>query len=120
MFDDKFMQLLQAGGPEVQAEFFLRFLEDLRATRHGIVTAASNSDWQGINHNSHILLSLAGTIGATTVYDMAKHLNTQSTLQIGTKNATLPYPLELVRETDALIQKIVTYSESHFAKRAHK
>ncbi len=123
MFDDKFVQLLHAGSPEMQAELLLSFLEDLRASRQGIVTAALNSDWHGINHSSHVLLSLAGTIGAATAYDMAKHLNAQSELHLGTEtavNATAPNLAELVRETDDLIQKIATYSQSHLAIRSFK
>ena len=72
-FDEqRFTALLDLAGEDTAAELALRLDEDL--TNVGLALT-SGQDKVMLHAQSHILLSIAGTIGATRVFDLAKRLN---------------------------------------------
>ncbi len=72
-FDEKmFVALLDLAGHKTAAELTQRLDEDL--TDVGLALTRT-VDPIILHAQSHILLSIAGTIGATRVFDLAKHLN---------------------------------------------
>lgn len=60
-------------GPDTAPELVQRLDEDL--TRVHAALCAGKGDRAVLHAQSHILLSIAGTIGATLVYELAKRLN---------------------------------------------
>ncbi len=72
-FDEqRFTALLDLAGEDTAAELAQRLDEDL--TNVGLALT-SGQDKVMLHAQSHILLSIAGTIGATRVFDLAKRLN---------------------------------------------
>lgn len=75
-FDEKrFAALLDLAGEDTAAELTQRLEEDLTNVGLALTNA---QDAVMLHAQSHILLSIAGTIGATRVFDLAKHLNALS------------------------------------------
>ena len=69
---ERLAALLALAGEVTAAELTQRLDEDL--TSVGLALTGSQ-DCLMLHAQSHILLSIAGTIGATTVFELAKHLN---------------------------------------------
>ena len=75
-FDEqKFAALLDLAGQDTAME--LTQLLDADLTNLDMAMKAT-VDPVALHAQSHILLSIAGTIGATRVFDLAKHLNTMT------------------------------------------
>ena len=73
--EERFAALLDLAGQESAAELTQRLDEDLTNVDLALTKAA---DPVVLHAQSHILLAIAGTIGATRVFDLAKHLNALS------------------------------------------
>ncbi|MBC7739158.1 MAG: hypothetical protein H7245_18560 [Candidatus Saccharibacteria bacterium] len=77
-FDEhKFAALLDLAGLDTAMELTQRLDEDLTNLD---VAMKATLDPARLHAQSHILLSIAGTIGATRVFDLAKHLNTMTNI----------------------------------------
>jgi hypothetical protein len=74
--DDKFAALLDLAGPEMATELTERLDEDL--TNVGLALAKAHGDRAVLQAQSHILVSIAGTIGATKLFELAKHFHAQT------------------------------------------
>jgi len=73
---DIFDGLAEAIGPEAMAELLEKVAADLLATRSRLERALAGADKAEIRAATHILISVAGAIGAMRVQGMARELNT--------------------------------------------
>ncbi|EEW24519.1 ATP-binding response regulator [Rhodobacter ferrooxidans] len=67
--------LLQLAGPATARELLTRLDADLAATRTQLARAASGPDWPSLRAQSHVLIALAGTVGADPLHRSAVALN---------------------------------------------
>lgn len=67
--------LLDITGPELAVELLARLTEDLIATQDLLETGALQSDWKRLREGSHVLISLAGSVGALSLQAMSENLN---------------------------------------------
>lgn len=72
---NRFDALLQAAGPEGRAEFLTHLLADLRSVAQKLQDAVERSDPMQVRAQTHILISLAGAVGADRLQDLAESLN---------------------------------------------
>lgn len=78
VFDqERFAALLDLAGHDTAIELTLRLEEDLTRVGLALAAAMAQADRDALHTQSHILLSIAGTIGATQVFELAKRLNAQ-------------------------------------------
>lgn len=68
-------QLAAAIGPEGMAELLLRLEEDLASVGKGIARGLARGDMAELRANSHILVSVAGAVGALPLQQDAEALN---------------------------------------------
>jgi hypothetical protein len=73
--EERFAALLGMAGQETAVELTLRLDEDLTRAGQAMQEAATRADQAAFRAQTHILLSIAGTIGATQVFDLAQRLN---------------------------------------------
>jgi len=62
-------------GPGLAAELLARLTEDLTATQDLLKTGAAIADWKRLREGSHVLISLAGSVGALSLQAMSENLN---------------------------------------------
>ncbi|MFQ5622539.1 MAG: ATP-binding protein [Paracoccaceae bacterium] len=67
--------LVDAVGPDSMAELLEKVAEDMESVRAGIGEGAAAADPSQIRANTHILVSVAGVIGATKLQSLAESLN---------------------------------------------
>jgi two-component system, OmpR family, aerobic respiration control sensor histidine kinase ArcB len=65
-------------GPEAFSELLGKLLEDLRSVRRGISVAGPKGDLPLVRARTHVLISVAGAIGATRLRLLAQNLNTRA------------------------------------------
>lgn len=71
-------RLRQIAGPEAAVELFLRIEEDLSIARAGLARAVSSRDLEAVRAHSHVVIALAGTVGAGQLHADAVTLNTMA------------------------------------------
>lgn len=97
----RFRRLLDLAGPDHAGELLARLAEDLETTRQTAATAAGHLDWPALRGASHVLISLAGSVGALSLQSMSEQLNTAATDH---DTPALPMLMPgLLAELDALI-----------------
>lgn len=74
--EDRLACLLKMAGPDVAADLLARLVDDLHHVERGLVQAGTGPDWQGLCDQSHVLISLAGAVGAVPLQTRAEALNT--------------------------------------------
>ncbi len=62
-------------GPESMGELLDKVVEDVADVKAGLIEGAKHQDSQKIRSNTHILISVAGAIGATSLQSLAERLN---------------------------------------------
>jgi len=67
--------LLDLTGPDLAVELLARLTEDLLATQDALESGAANADWKRLREGSHVLISLAGSVGALSLQAMSETLN---------------------------------------------
>jgi CheY-like chemotaxis protein len=67
--------LLSTIGPDSMGELLEKVVEDVAGVKSGLVEGTANADHQLIRSNTHILISVAGAIGATSLQVLAERLN---------------------------------------------
>ncbi len=67
--------LLELTGPELGPELLARLTEDLTTTEGKLDLGAATADWKLLREGSHVLISLAGSVGALSLQAMAERLN---------------------------------------------
>lgn len=75
MDGDRFDSLLQAAGPEGRVEFLTHLLQDLRSVAGILARAVAGRDASEVRAQTHILISLAGAVGADRLQELAESLN---------------------------------------------
>jgi CheY-like chemotaxis protein/anti-sigma regulatory factor (Ser/Thr protein kinase) len=72
---NRFEAILQAAGPSGRGELLDHLLQDLRSVQDALQQAVQVNDTATTRAQSHILISLAGAIGADRLQNMAEALN---------------------------------------------
>ena len=72
-----FRRLLTRAGPEAP-ELMRRLRADLRDVAEGLTAGFANADRLALRKHSHVLLAIAGTIGAQPIHRLALDLNLRS------------------------------------------
>lgn len=70
-----YLALEKSIGPETMNELLSKVLEDLSSVREGFVAGIKSSDERSIASSSHVLISVAGAIGALSTQHDAQSLN---------------------------------------------
>lgn len=102
----QFQELLQMAGPKMAAELLDHLQKDLRAAERGLLAASHGPDWQEVRRQTHVMIALAGTAGASFLHQLAQAINTlahQPVPDRGTFQTLLPQALE---QLDMLIHFI--------------
>ena len=101
----RFQRLIDLAGPAMADTLLAHLGDDLARCRSmalaGDGSISGQHDWDALRESSHILISLAGSVGALSLQGMAETLNTAAHGQDGT--ATRALIPTLVGELDALI-----------------
>ncbi|MDO9523933.1 MAG: response regulator [Gemmobacter sp.] len=70
-----FERLMEVAGPESGPELLRRLQEDLRHVERRTVAALSDPDWSELRSQTHVLIALAGAVGAQRLQHCAESLN---------------------------------------------
>ncbi len=70
-----FQRLMDLAGPEMVTELLDQLILDLAAVNARILAAGPELDWPALRDQSHILIAVAGVIGARNVQTDAETLN---------------------------------------------
>ncbi|AZL58634.1 hypothetical protein EI545_07160 [Tabrizicola piscis] len=97
----RFQRLIDLTGPALAGTLLLQLADDLDRCRTLALTGAEDLNWDALRESSHILISLAGSVGALSLQAMAETLNTAAHGQDAT--GTRQLTPGLVAELDALI-----------------
>ncbi len=71
-----FDRLMEVAGPDAAPELLRRLLEDLRHVERQAVRALAETDWPELRAQTHVLIALAGAVGAQRLQHRAEALNT--------------------------------------------
>ncbi len=74
-----FETLMSIAGAESARELLDRLLADLSRAERGLVAALSEGDMAALRSDSHILISIAGAVGAERLRSLAEDLNVAAT-----------------------------------------
>ena len=97
----RFQRLLDLTGPAMAGTLLLHLADDLARCRRLALSGADGQNWDALREGSHILISLAGSVGALSLQAMAEALNTAAHAK-DQSSAPSVIP-DLVTELDALI-----------------
>lgn len=75
---DRFDRLMAMAGPTHGQELLQRLGADLESVQHRLTAALVPPDWADLRAQSHILVALAGAVGAVRLQHMASALNTMA------------------------------------------
>jgi len=67
--------LLRMAGPDIAPALLRQMQADLAEVRATLAPAITTQDWTALRAGSHVLISLAGTIGAMRLHGLAIDLN---------------------------------------------
>ncbi len=70
-----FVGLLELAGPDIAPEMLAQLTEDLRMQENGLPDAIAARDWAAVRSRTHVLLALAGSVGANALYRRLRMLN---------------------------------------------
>lgn len=62
-------------GPDFLSEFLEKVVLDFESIKKGLAKAEANADYVEWRNQSHILISVAGAVGATMLQSLAQELN---------------------------------------------
>ncbi|WP_435257946.1 hypothetical protein ACSBLW_17850 [Thioclava sp. FR2] len=96
-----FDRLMQIAGPETAPSLLQQILIDLGTIRDGLNSSAPALDWMDLRNQSHVLISIAGSLGAERLGGLAEDLNRLANRSDAQQlNTILP---TLFAELDALL-----------------
>ncbi|MEZ5733783.1 MAG: response regulator [Paracoccaceae bacterium] len=72
---ESFDHLMEIAGPASARELLDRLHKDLRRTEHGLISALAAADAASVRAETHVLIALAGAVGATRLQALAQALN---------------------------------------------
>ncbi len=70
-----FDRLIDIAGPAAAAELLMRLHTDLRRTERGLVAGLAEGNADAIRADTHVLIALAGAVGAARLQTLAQTLN---------------------------------------------
>ncbi len=76
---DRFQRLLDLIGPSETPAFLTQLAQDLSGCADTIARGATRNDWESLRAASHVLISLAGAVGALSLQSLAEQLNVAAT-----------------------------------------
>ena len=100
----RFQRLLDIAGPSMAGTLLRHLLEDLANCRTIIGTGAKGPDWDALREGSHVLISLAGSAGASSLQAFAEAMNIAA--QGHDKAAAASVMPSMLGELEALITLI--------------
>lgn len=106
--------LMDLTGPDLAQELLVRLGEDLSGTLTALEEGAAASDWKRLREGTHVLISLAGSVGALSLQARAEALNATAHAQDEAATRTQMPPI--LRELRALmthVQATQTGSRQH-------
>lgn len=68
-------RLFEVMGPGLRLELLARLLDDFKAVQAGVTVAVAQLDHDALRNHSHILIALAGAVGADVLQAAAVSLN---------------------------------------------
>jgi CheY-like chemotaxis protein/anti-sigma regulatory factor (Ser/Thr protein kinase) len=71
----RFDHLIEIAGPSAARELLDRLCNDLRSAERGLIGALHSNDRDGIRSETHILIALAGAVGAEVLQGLSQSLN---------------------------------------------
>lgn len=98
--------ILSLAGPEAAARILCQMHADLATTEAALRPALAAADWGTIRAQTHVLISLAGTIGAARLHALSIDLNAAAHAQDPGQTAALAAPL--LADLDALTTLLST------------
>jgi HPt (histidine-containing phosphotransfer) domain-containing protein len=96
--------LLDLAGPDLAEELLARLTEDLITTGDKLDLGSADTDWALLREGSHVLISLAGSVGALSLQARAEALNALAHRQ--DRDALLSLMPSLTGELSALIDLV--------------
>lgn len=72
---ETFDRLLDVAGPEAGRELLSRLQDDLRTVERGLVSGLAEGDMTAVRSETHVLIALAGAVGAERLAKLAQALN---------------------------------------------
>lgn len=72
---ESFDRLLEVAGPDTTIELLQRLCVDLRSAERGLVAGIADADLAAIRAETHVLIALAGAVGAERLSKLAQTLN---------------------------------------------
>lgn len=72
---DSFDALIEMAGPDVVPELLYQLVSDLTDLQEQLPKSLAEMNWDAIRSNSHVIIALSGSIGATKLETMAIELN---------------------------------------------
>lgn len=97
-----FDRLLAMAGPGATGELLARLDQDLRQTRDGLATALADGDRAGVRADTHVLIALAGAVGAERLQVCAQDMN--AAMHQGSA-----IPAEQEREAMLLLDRLIGF-----------
>ena len=73
--DTRFQRLLEIAGPQGAQELLSRLTDDLENVQEQMRLAVQEKDQAGLRAHTHVLISLAGAVGADQLHSLAQVLN---------------------------------------------
>lgn len=68
-------RLLVLAGPGEAKELMRRLISDISGVKVGMAEGLETEDRLAVRRHSHVLLAIAGTIGAGRIYELARQVN---------------------------------------------
>lgn len=75
LIHDQFDRLMVLAGPTYGHELLHRLTLDLQSVQTRLETAAPRRDWADVRAQTHVLASVAGSVGASRLHHMAQALS---------------------------------------------
>lgn len=100
---DGLEQLLRAAGPEVGDALLDQLSVDLRSAEHALIAGLAESSIPLVKSSTHVLIALAGAVGARALQAMATRLNTSAH-----RSETSGFA-KLGRETLGHLRRLITF-----------
>ena len=105
----QFDQLLAMAGPKLAKTLVAQLRADLSLAQHTLRAAVDPVDWAEIRVQSHVVMGLAGTVGAQDLYLLARQLN--DVAQLDAQDAQMA--TALASSTGQAIDAVVTLLSLH-------
>jgi CheY-like chemotaxis protein len=107
----RFEALLEIAGPEGRVELLTRLLSDLQSVERGLVLGCSEPDYAMIRSQTHVLIAVAGAVGAERLMTAARALNTAA------HQRTAEEVKAIAPEVLALLDDLIHFVSGHVSPR---